>query len=114
MSTTSQKQSLLDAVGQIRSAEQLLLTQSRNTTDPATLIQLNTEYSHLDSYLSQILHAQAISDDAEFDNATAALKQQAATLSADEAAIKKIVGDVATAGKIAGYIAKALQIIASL
>lgn len=114
MSTTSQKQSLLEAVGNLRAAEQMLLTESRNTSDVAKLIQLNTEYSHLDSYLSQILHAQALTDDHEFDSATSALKAHADVLAADEAAIKKVVGDVATAGKVIGYITKAIQIIGTL
>ncbi len=114
MSTTSQKQSLINAVGQIRSAEQLLLQASRSMSDPAKLIQVNTEYTHLDSYLSQILHTQAITDDVEFDNATTALKAQASTLSADAPALQKIISDVATAEKIVGYISQAIQIIGTL
>ena len=114
MSTTSQKQDLLDAVTELRSAEQLLLAQSRTTSDVPTLIQLNTEYSHLDSYISQLLHTQAIDDDVQFDNATAALKQQVSALSTDLDAIEKIVGDVTTAGKIVGYIAQAVTIVGTL
>lgn len=114
MSTADQKQALIDAVNQIRLAEQSLLEASRATSDIAKLIQINTEYSHLDSYLSQILHAQALTDETEFGNATAALKGQASALSADEDAIKKIVDDVAVAGKIFGYITQAIQIIGKL
>ena len=112
MSTASQKQDLINAINQIRAAEQLLLEVSRSSSDTAKLIQINTEYTHLDSYLSQILHAQALTDDAEFDNATATLKGQASALAMDQKAIEKIVDDVATAGKIVGYITQAVQIIA--
>src|SRR5665647_1660894 len=108
MSTASQKQDLIDAISQIRFAEQLLLTESRSTSDTAKLIQINIEYTHLDSYLSQILHAQALADDTEFGNATAALKEQASALAIDQAGIGKIVGDVAIAGKIVGYITQAV------
>jgi len=114
MPTSSQKQNLVDAVTQIRAAEQLLVQTSRSMSDPASLIQVNTEYAHLDSFLSQLLHAQAISDDAQFTQATTSLKQQANGLAADQATVAKIVGDVATAGKIVGYIAKALQLIAAV
>lgn len=114
MSTASQKQNLIAAVMQIRAAEQLLLDVSRSSSDTAQLIQINTEYTHLDSYLSQILHAQALTDDAEFASATAMLKGQASVLEMDQKAIDKVVGDVATAGKIVGYIAQAVQIIAKL
>jgi hypothetical protein len=110
----TQKQGLLDAVNQIRSAEQLLLQASRVTSDPATLIQINTEYAHMDSFLSQMLHAQALADDAEFSRAVTALKGQISTLSADEASMKKIIDDIATAGKVVAYIVKAIEIITKL
>ena len=114
MSTASQKQNLIAAVMQIRAAEQLLLDVSRSSSNTAQLIRINTEYTHLDSYLSQILHAQALTDDAEFASATTMLKGQASVLEVDQKAIDKVVGDVATAGKIVGYIAQAVQIIAKL
>jgi len=98
----------------IRSAEQLLVQASRATSDPATLTKISIEYNQLDSFLSQLLRAQAISDDAEFSNATAALKNQASMLDADEQDIKKIIDNVATAAKIVGYIAEAMTIIAKL
>ena len=106
------KQALLDAITQIRLAEQLLVQASRATSDPATLVKINTEYAHLDSYLSQLLHTLAIADDADFVKATRALKQQATALAAEEAQIKKVVADVGTAAKIAGYIAQAVAFIA--
>jgi hypothetical protein len=108
------RQTLLKAVEPIRSAEQLLIQASRETANPATLTKISIEYNQLDSFLSQLLHAQAIADDAEFGNATAALKKQAAMLEADEEYIKKIVSDVATAAKIIGYIAQALTLIGKL
>jgi len=57
---------------------------------------------------------QAIADDADFANATAALKRQTATLQAEEAYIKTIVVDVGKAAQIVGYIAQALSFIATL
>jgi hypothetical protein len=114
MSTSSQKQALLDAVSQLRSAEQLLLQATRAMSDPAKLIQANTEYTHLDSCLSQMFHAQALADDATFDSAVTVLKQRSATLQADADAINAIIKDVAVGAKIIGYVTKAAQIIAAL
>src|SRR5574340_84178 len=104
MPSDTQKQSLLDAVTKIRLAEQLLVQASRATSDSGKLTQISIEYNQLDSFLSQLLHAQAIADDADFAAAATSLKQQAATLQADENDIKKIVTDVKTAAQIAGYI----------
>ena len=50
------KQTLLDAIGQIRAAQTLLLDASRSMSSIEDLIKINTEYTHLDSFLSQILH----------------------------------------------------------
>lgn len=114
MAIAEQKQDLLKAVSSIRSAEQLLIQESRATADPAKLAQINAAYDQLDSFLSELLHMQAIADDAEFVNATAALKQQAAALQIEEDDIKKIVSNVGIAAKIVGYIAQAASIIAKL
>jgi hypothetical protein len=108
------RQILLKSVEAIRSAEQLLLQESRATSDPATLTKISIEYNNLDSYLSQLLHAQAIADDTEFANAITALKGQSAALQADEDSIKKIVSDVNAAAKIVGYLAQALAYITKL
>ena len=114
MPTADQKKSLLDAITQIRAAEKLLLDESRSTSDPVKLIQINTEYQHLDSYLSQIVHAQALADDSLFNGATASLKKQVKALVADEDAMKAVVDDAKTAAKIAGFIAKAVEALAKL
>ena len=113
MPNAAQKQALLNAITQIRSAEQLLVQASRATSDAATLLKINTEYIHLDSYLSQLLHTLAIVDEADFLSATQALKKQATGLVAEEAQIKKIIADVGTEAKIAGYIAQAATLMAS-
>lgn len=110
----AQKQCLLNAVTLLRSAEGLIVQLSRNTTDADVLVQLNTEFSYIDSFISQLLHAQAITDDATFDSATAAIAQQASALQAEESDIKKVVADVATAAKISGYIGQAVSILATL
>jgi hypothetical protein len=114
MPTDTQKQALLDAVGQIRSAEQVLIQACRASADPATLTKINTEYSQLDSFLSQMLHAQATADDDDFEAVVTALQQQVATLQVQENQMQAIVGDVAKAAQIAGYIAQALTYVAKL
>jgi hypothetical protein len=114
MSNDAQKQTLLNAVSLIRSAEQLLMQVSRASTDPVIIMKIVSEYNQLDSFLSQLLHAQAIADDADFASATAALKQQAATLQAEEDDIKTIVTDVGIAAQVVGYIAQALAFIATI
>jgi len=114
MADEAQKDTLLNTVASIRAAELLLLQASRASSDPVTLIKINTEYSHLDSLLSQLLHAQAIADDADFANAVTALKQQAAGLQVEEDDIKKIVANVAAAAEVAGYMAQAASLIATL
>lgn len=108
------RHNLNQIVSNIRSAEVLIVQASRQTSDAAKLIQLNTEYSALDSYLSQVLHTLALLDDSLFASATNALKQQAAILQQEEEDIKKIVDDIALAAKIAGYLAQAAQIAAML
>ena len=114
MAQIDEKQKLIQIVSSIRSAEALLIQASRQTSDASKLIQINTEYTALDSYLSQVLHTLAILDDALFDIATKALKQQAAILQQEEESIKKIVDDIALAAQIAGYLAQAAAIAATL
>ncbi|WP_157649647.1 hypothetical protein [Burkholderia ubonensis] len=114
MPAPSQTQNILNAVGSIRSAEQLLVQASYSMTDEAMLTRLNIEYQHLDSFLSQLLHTQALADDSQFEGASAALKEQANGLAAEEASIKIIVADVGTAAKVVGYITQALGYIALL
>jgi hypothetical protein len=114
MPTPQQTQELMNAVTSIRSAEQILVTASNSMTDQVQLLKLNIEYQHLDSYLSQLLHAQALSDDSQFSTATTALQSQADALAADETAIQNIVSDVGTAAKVVQYIAEAVGFIAKI
>lgn len=114
MPSDAQNQALTQAVGALRAVEQQLLDASRQSNDPNQLMRLNLEYNHVDSWLSQVLHAQAESDDALFAQATASLKQSADALKAEAAAMQKVVGDVGTAAKIAGYLAQAATAIAGL
>ncbi len=114
MSSDAQKQSLLNAVSLIRAAEQLLVQASRDSTDANKSIQINTEYQHLDSLLSQMLQAQAISDDDDFAAATTALKSQSSALQADRDKIESIVTDVSLAAQIVGYLAQAASFLAGL
>lgn len=114
MPNDTQRQTLASAVAMIRAAEQALLQAGQNSTDAVELGKINLQYSHLDSLMSQLLHAQAVADDTAFAATTAALKQQAATLQAQEDAIKKIISDVALAAQIIGYITQAAGFIAGL
>lgn len=91
-----------------------LLQAARTTTDVTKLIQLNNEMLAVQSLIDKASQAQAAANDAVFSQATASLRAQAAMLTDMEAHITGIVGDVATAGKIVGYITKALSLIARI
>jgi hypothetical protein len=114
MATQTQLQDVNDAVSQLRSAEVLLLEASRHTGDDTRLIQINNEYCLLDTVITQLVSAASAADDRSFQGAIGPLKQQAKALDEDENNIKKIVGDVETAAKIAGYVARVATIIAAL
>ena len=114
MPTLNQQTNVASAIDAIRSAEALLTQQIREATDTLTAVKLTNEYNNLDSYLSQLLHAQNTADDAAFANATAALKSQTGGLQADENSIKDIVADVKTASTIIGYIVQVMGFIAKL
>ncbi len=113
-SKSAQIQTLTNTIAILRSSETLLLQASRGTSDLATLLQINAEYSHIDSWISQLLHTQALNDDAQFSAAVSTLKQQADSLAADEAHIQTIVKDVASAAKIVGYISQAVTFLAAI
>jgi hypothetical protein len=114
MPTLSQQTAVASAIDAIRAAENVLTDQIQASNDTLTAIKLTHEYNNLDSYLSELLHAQNAADDSTFSNATDALKSRTNGLQADEAAIKKIITDVATAGKVIGSITQALALIAKL
>jgi hypothetical protein len=114
MPTLSQQTAVSQAIDAIRSAENLLTDQIQDSDDTLTAIKLTHEYNNLDSYLSELLHAQNAADDVTFANATQALQARADGLEADEKTIKTIIADVATAGKVIGYITQALGFIAKL
>lgn len=114
MPTLTQQTNIASAIAAIRAAEEILTRQNRLATDVLTSIKLTHEYSNLDSYLSQLLHAQNSADDVGFANATAALQSQVSGLQADENAIKAIVGDFQTAASIIDYISQAVTLITKL
>lgn len=114
MATLNQQTNIASAIAAIRSAENLLTQQIRVATDLLAAIKLTNEYNSLDSYLSQLLHAQNSTDDLTFANATLNLKSQASGLQVDETEIKTIVSDVKTAATIVGYIVQALAFVAKL
>lgn len=114
MPTPDQQKNTANAIATIRAAEDLLTQQIREATDILTATKLMNECNCLDSYLSQLLHAQNSADDASFAIATAALKSQADNLKIDQDTMKGIVGDIEIAANIVGNISKALVFIAKL
>jgi flagellin-like hook-associated protein FlgL len=114
MPTLSQQNALAAAIDAIRSAENELTDQIRGSSAALTAIKLTNEYNNLDSFLSELLHAQNAADDASFSNATVALQSRLSGLEADEKAIKAIISEVQTAEKVIGYITDALKWIAKL
>lgn len=109
--TPTQQQNISGAVQAIRSAENVLTAQINSATDTLTAIKLTNAYNHLDSCLSQLLHAQNVTDDATFASAMAAIKSQESGLQSDERALKDLISDVDTAAKVVGYIGQALSFI---
>jgi hypothetical protein len=114
MPTLNQQTSVAGAIAAIRSAENLLTDQIQSSTETLTAIKLTHEYNNLDSYLSELLHAQNAADDSVFANATQLLQSQVSGLQADQASINTIISDVAIAGQVVGYITQALAFIAKL
>jgi negative regulator of replication initiation len=114
MPTPSQQINLASAIDNIRAAENIFKQQINAANDSLTAIKLSNEFNNLDSFLSELLHAQNSADDASFTNATTALKSHASGLQADEATIKGIVDDVNIAANIISYITQALAFIAKL
>ncbi|HTZ77799.1 MAG TPA: hypothetical protein VMC10_07820 [Stellaceae bacterium] len=109
-----QRQSLADAVTALDTAMQQLMQASRAATDPAVMTAISDEHDKLETTLDQLLNAQALADDAAFAAASAALKQKAADLQAEEATIKQIIKDVALAAKIVGGLASAAAFLLKL
>jgi hypothetical protein len=114
MPQSQQQDAIAGAIDALRCAEILLTTEIRGSTDTLQAIKLTHEYNNLDFQLSALLHVQNAADDAAFTALTTSLKSQSDALQADAAAIQIIVADVALAGKIVGYIARALAFIAKL
>jgi hypothetical protein len=101
-------------IAKLSLAQSDLLTAGRATADDTKLLQINNEYMGLQSCIDQAAQAQAAADDALFKQATDALKTQAKKLDDMEKQIKEIISDVALAGRIAGYIAEAIALVAKL
>lgn len=114
MPTGTQNTAITTAIASIRAAETALLNQGRATTDPLVSAKITNEYNSLDSVLTQLVQAQVIADDATFQRAATMLQQESATLNDQANAISQIIKDVGTAGQIAGYIARAASVLATL
>jgi predicted nucleic acid-binding Zn-ribbon protein len=114
MPTPAQQQSITSAIAQIKAAEDALQTAINNTGDPDALNALQQQYQVLNTRNNLLLQAQVAADDATYTTITTTLKTEAATVQAQEAKIKQLIADVATAAKIIGYIAQAASLIAKL
>ncbi len=114
MPTLNQQTSVTNAINAIRDAENLLTQQIQSTGDTLKAIKLTHEYNNLDSYLSELLHAQNASDDVSFTNAVQALQTRISGLQADQKRMKAIISDVGIAAKVVGYITQALAFIGKL
>jgi hypothetical protein len=101
-------------IGMLSSAQLDLQNAADATADPDTLDKINAIYKVVQSCMDQAAQAQAAADDALFEQATSALKTQAKMLEGMEAQIKSIISDVALAGRIVGYIAQAIALVAKL
>jgi predicted Zn-dependent protease len=108
----AQLETIADALSQIREAEQALDDLIANTPDPDSLANLNLVYEHLTSCATTLIQSQTTSDDDLFTHLTTSLQGQANALQADENLIKRIISDAADAGKVLGYIAEAISLIA--
>ena len=91
-----------------------LLTASRATANGVELMQINNEMLGIQAVLNTAVQCQAASDDALFSQAVGNLKTQAGILSDMEAQVQAVVSDVASVGRIIGYIGQALTLIARL
>jgi hypothetical protein len=114
MPTAAQNQAISNAIASIRTAENALLIQGRLTSDPLVATKISNEYNSLDSVLTQLIQAHVISDDATFQQAATALRQESAALNAQAQAISQVVKDIGSAAQIAGYIVQAAGALAKL
>lgn len=114
MPTPTQLDMCADALSQIRNAEQTLDDVIANTADADSLATLASVYSHLTSCATTLIQSQTTSDDDLFAHFSTSLQGQASALEADEALIKQIISDAADAGKVLGYLAQAVALIARI
>ena len=91
-----------------------LLIAARATADLAKSIKINSEMMAVQTVLNTAVQAQTAADDDQFSQACQNLNAQAAMLTAMEAQVAAIVADVASAGRIIGYIGQAVALIARL
>lgn len=114
MPTPDQCSNINEAILAIRDAQHLLTQEINVTAGLMTGIRLNHEYQKFDSCVSQLLHAQNVTDDAIFSQMIATMKPQTTRLQADEKTVKGLISDVETANEIVGCITRALGFIAKL
>jgi hypothetical protein len=110
----SKHSTINEVIEKLSLAQWELLNESRATTDDTKLMKINNEYMAIQSCIDQAAQAQATANDTLFTQATSALKAQAKKLEGLEDQIKQIISDVALAGRIVGYIAQAIALVAKL
>jgi hypothetical protein len=91
-----------------------LLNAARNTADATQLIQINNDMLSVQTILYQSVQAQATTNDALFGQVTLGLKTQSNMLTGLRAQAATVVADVASVGKIIGYIGEAISLIGKL
>jgi hypothetical protein len=114
MPTPAQQLDVSSAIANVRAAEQLLDNVIATTGDAGVLANLTAAYRVLDGSMTALLKAQTAADDVTFNASTKNLKDQAASLKAQEAQVQKLIADVALAAQIVGYIAQAVTFIAAI
>lgn len=114
MPTSAQQSDTLQAIDNIRQAQELIKQQIEIAPDTKSLIRFNKELQALDAVISELNHAQNAKNDTAFAAATVAIKKQANNLKKDADKTKKFIENVQTAAKYVGYITKAFDFIAKL
>lgn len=114
MSTAPKLQSITSAITAIRGAQKLINNEINTSDDTLVGIKLGNEYAELGACITQLLHAQNMTDDAVFESAISVLKSKTSGLTVEEDHIKEIITDANTANQVVSYIQDAVSIIAKL
>ena len=114
MPTPDQRTTIENSIVSIQAAQAALTRASLASSDSLELGKIQSQYTYLDSLLTQLVHTRLVTDDAVFDQAAATIKQTADHLNDQATSIGNVVSDVAEGGRIAGYLTQAATFIAAL